>query len=355
MELNHIPVRRQNLSPIVAILNCTMSDSLLRKIRILQRLPRWPKSAGTQEIRRYLESLGLETSLRNVQRDLIDLSCDFPLLYDEDPQGHRWYWDKNADLVQLPGMDTDLALTFTLVERYLKTLLPPGVLDKLNPHFQSAQNTLNRLPKRGARAWKNKVAILPRNQKLLPAHIQSHILEQVTDALFFGQQLKTHYLGRSYKEAKEVRLNPLALVFRDSVIYLLATKGDEKQIRQYSLHRFKAVKKLPDKARPPQGFSLDQYISEGHFDYGKTAEIIDLKVLFDAEAAVHLSETPISEKQSLSKQADGRVLLKAEVINSSQLRWWLLGFGAQVEVVGPKSLRDEFREIAQALLNRYQE
>jgi predicted DNA-binding transcriptional regulator YafY len=42
------------------------------------------------------------------------------------------------------------------------------------------------------------------------------------------------------------------------------------------------------------------------------------------------------------KQMDGRVLLKATVLDSFELRWWLTGFGDRVEVVKPKYLRDTF-------------
>mgnify|MGYP003324733769 CR=1 FL=1 len=35
--------------------------------------------------------------------------------------------------------------------------------------------------------------------------------------------------------------------------------------------------------------------------------------------------------------------------DTSQLRWWLLGFGEQVEVIKPAHLREEFRKTAQKL------
>ena len=38
-------------------------------------------------------------------------------------------------------------------------------------------------------------------------------------------------------------------------------------------------------------------------------------------------------------QKDGRLLVEATVSNNADLRWWLLGFGPGVEVLGPPSLR----------------
>ena len=36
--------------------------------------------------------------------------------------------------------------------------------------------------------------------------------------------------------------------------------------------------------------------------------------------------------------------VKATLDDTAQLRWWLLGFSDQVEVLGPKALRNEFIE-----------
>ena len=41
------------------------------------------------------------------------------------------------------------------------------------------------------------------------------------------------------------------------------------------------------------------------------------------------------------------------VLNTGPLRWWLLGFGADVEVLGPKVLREEIPETALALMAHY--
>jgi predicted DNA-binding transcriptional regulator YafY len=46
-------------------------------------------------------------------------------------------------------------------------------------------------------------------------------------------------------------------------------------------------------------------------------------------------------------------MVTAAVHNSLQLRWWLRGFGAAVEVVEPAELREEFRQDAENLARRY--
>ena len=46
--------------------------------------------------------------------------------------------------------------------------------------------------------------------------------------------------------------------------------------------------------------------------------------------------------------------LQATVKNTLELRWWLLGFCDKVEVLEPKSLREEFSSIACRMAVQYQ-
>ena len=55
--------------------------------------------------------------------------------------------------------------------------------------------------------------------------------------------------------------------------------------------------------------------------------------------AVSSNEAYVTKDQDLKKLSDGRYRLKAKLADTSQVRWWLLGFGGQIEVVKPKSQR----------------
>jgi predicted DNA-binding transcriptional regulator YafY len=78
-----------------------------------------------------------------------------------------------------------------------------------------------------------------------------------------------------------------------------------------------------------------------------------LDVRFTPEAATHLTETPVSEDQKLGDDAEGRVRLRATVADTPQLRWWLLGFGDAVEVVGPAALREWFAQTTARMAKSY--
>ena len=78
-----------------------------------------------------------------------------------------------------------------------------------------------------------------------------------------------------------------------------------------------------------------------------------LELIFEVQAGFHLVESPLSKDQKITEMKDGRMRIKSTVSDTAQLRWWILGFGSQVEVVSPKRLRLEFVKDAKKLVKIY--
>ena len=91
----------------------------------------------------------------------------------------------------------------------------------------------------------------------------------------------------------------------------------------------------------PLGFDIDHFINEeGGLGFPRSNKKQKIKLLFKEWSGYHLTETPLSENQII-KKVDGKLLLEASVRLTDQLRWWILGFGEDVEVLEPDSLRKE--------------
>jgi predicted DNA-binding transcriptional regulator YafY len=148
-------------------------------------------------------------------------------------------------------------------------------------------------------------------------------------------------------------LSPLGLVFKGGLAYLVCTFWHYMDIRQVVLHRVRYAEVLEAPVIVPAGFALDRYIQEGEFSY-PVGEPIRLEAVFSRGAAFHLHDTPLSADQHITDLDEGRVLLRATVDNTAELRWWLLGFGDLVEVLAPAELREEFRARAAAMAAMYQ-
>jgi predicted DNA-binding transcriptional regulator YafY len=331
-------------------------ETIYRYLVMLQAIPREPASIRVRPLRDRLAEDGLSVSLRTIQRDLRQLEelPAFPLISHGEGKTLRWSWEKEAAALELPSMSPRQALAFCLAEDHLSPILPPSTVGLLAPHFERARHVLQSVWGTPTAAWAKKVRLIGRGPALAPPHIKPDIQLTVSQALFEDRQLHVFYRPRGKADPKRYILAPLALVFRDGMGYLVAVPQGDDQIRQFALHRIIKAQVLTSPSRRPFDFDLDEYLYEkSEFGYPVSAKNISFKALFDADAAFHLSERPLSKDQRLREQKDGQVLVEATVRDTEELRWWLLGFGDGVEVVGPTSLRREMAACAAGMNRLY--
>jgi predicted DNA-binding transcriptional regulator YafY len=149
-------------------------------------------------------------------------------------------------------------------------------------------------------------------------------------------------------------VHPLALVLQGPVLYLVATFWDFEDPRHLAVHRIRSAEKLAEPAaRVPKGFELDAYLAGSPLEISE-GKMIRLEALFERFTAQHLRETPLSVDQTMRDEKDGRVRVVATMRESERLVWWLLGFGGNVEVVGPRGLRERVREEIRGAGARYE-
>ncbi len=319
---------------------------------MLQMMPRLPRKISVSEILGNLEAAGCNhVSERNVQRDLDKLSSILPLVHDNrKPRG--WSWAKDGMIVDIPGMDPQVALTFRLVEIFMQRLIPHACLAQIKPYFDTAGKVLESNRSEKLTSWPEKLVVLTRSQPLIAPEIRDEILFVVYQALFSEKRFTASYRPREKRPA-QYEINPLGLVFVDSLLYLVCTLWDYDDPVQLALHRMLSAEMSDRPSRVPEGFSLSAYIASHEFEYPQGNGSFLLEVLFEPSSVFHLQETPLSRDQTVTLHEDGRSLLAATVYDTEQLRWWLLGFGGNAEVLRPEWLRDEFRRITSDMVSRY--
>jgi len=321
-------------------------DTLYRHWLILNMIPRHGKITTTEICERLKSGYGIETTLRTIQRDLIALEAAgvFPIWCDNfRPAG--WSWDKSAPSFDIPNMDPVTALTFTLTRQYLTRMLPQGVLSALDSYFSTAEQRLKQTAESSLSRWPDKVRVMSRNLTTIPPIVSPEISEQVYTALLEERCFQATYRTISGRVSTYREVHPLGMTFVDGLTYLIATINQHVDPILLLLHRFQSVELLDKPVTLPENFDLDAVVAELlTFQVGDT---IRLKVRFADKSDVNrLEESPLAEKQKIKPLPDGRYELSAKVEDTLQLRWWLHGFGARVEVLAPESLRLEFVELA---------
>jgi predicted DNA-binding transcriptional regulator YafY len=335
-----------------------MNDQIIRQQQVLKLIPRHPRTTSVNKLQDQLLDQGIDVHIRTIQRDLNALSAVFIGIdnYRNPDNSLEWFWSEDAPIMNLSGLTINQALSFVMVKRYLTPLFPDVTLNELTPYFEQAESTLEAIHGNSLYQWTKKIAVVQPTQPLIPPHIEPSIHKVIRDALLADLQVSIVYKGNNGKQ-KPYQLNPLGLVIRNVVTYLIATKEDTSEIRMFALHRILEATVTNSKANQPKDFNLESYVNEGNmgFNHPEDSDInsIKIKAVFTSGAAKHLYETPLSNDQQLNEQEDGSIVLTATVQNTSQLMWWILGFGDQVEVLEPTSIRQKIAEIALNLSQKY--
>ena len=314
----------------------SQTETLGRQWLLLQCIPRYPHKTTARELAEHLHDEGYAVTKRTVERDLAALSEAFPLTSDERSKPFGWSWQKDAPQFSLPGMSPLQAMVLTMARTHLHPLLPAHLLDPLRPYFAQADATLKQaLGKRGVAEWSRRVEIVQPTQPLLPPKVNDKAVALVHEALAQQRQLDLRYRSRSAGKTYHYRVHPLGLVYRGVVGYLVCTIADYKDLRSLALHRIESAQILDEAAHTPRDFDLHAYAHSGAFGFMDNGPI-KLVLRMEEGAAEHLYETPLSEDQAITPDAKkGWVRVEATVRDTSQLRWWLSGFGRAVKVVEP--------------------
>ena len=329
-------------------------DTVFRYLAILQCIPADPARKTTARILAELRERDPEfnVSARSIQRSLEQLSARFPITCETVGRTNHWYWIDRHAMTQLPAMTGHTAFALRLANEYLRPLMPPATLRLLDGYFKHA----NRLLKGSALGrWANRARIVSRGPALAPPPVREDVQRAAYDALLNSRLLEINYRSRSQGCSQQVTLNPLGLVFRETVAYLVASAWDYPDVRHYALHRMSKARLLNQPSRTPPGFRLASHIrDELRFSYPLASEKIPLRVAVSPEVAEHLAERRLSGDQRITRQTGNRILVEASVADTQELRWWLLGFGSAVEVLSPAPLRKEFASQARTLQTMYE-
>lgn len=321
-------------------------ETLARQWELLKLVPAHRPGATANELTERLQGNGFATTKRTVERDLKELERVFPLQRNDKGRPYGWYWMRDADL-GIPGVELAEALSLTLLEQFLRRMLPLTLWQAFEPRLTHAREKLRALTEDNeATVWRDKVRYVSPTLPLEPPPIDETVLDAVQRALLKNRRLEVTYRGLSDGdgdgEARELTLHPLALIQRGPVTYLAATAFDYDDVRFYAVHRIVTAGVGIDSASRPDGFSLDAYLARGagHFANEEPGRDLTLEARVEPGLSRILAETPLSKDMEI--RDDGEYArITATVPDTWQLRWWILSQGVRIEVVAPRSLRSE--------------
>lgn len=78
-----------------------------------------------------------------------------------------------------------------------------------------------------------------------------------------------------------------------------------------------------------------------------------IRIWFSADVAGYIKERIWHDTQETHPNVDGSIIFEAEVAGIEEIKFWVLSWGANSEVLEPAFLREEIRTEAEAMLRKY--
>ncbi|MBT3204438.1 MAG: WYL domain-containing protein [Gammaproteobacteria bacterium] len=325
--------------------------TMTRQWALLKLLPAGGPGSTARDLCESLNQQGHPVSKRQVERDLGDLMEVFPIDCNNKSKPYGWRWVKGAQ-IDIPGIGMAEALSLKLMEGCMTPLLPRAIMNTIKPRLLQAEKLLDEKSALNPQArWIDKIRTVSPTLPLCAPEIDEGILEEIQEALLHDRQIDTRYQSSTADEPKSYLMNPLALIQRGPATYLVATINSFTDVRLFALHRFSQAEITTVPISGQDTFNLDQYINDGHLNFGSGKQI-RLRANIDDYLEKILQETPLSEDQKIIIKND-EYYVTATLADTWQLHWWILSHGEGIEVVGPKAVRDAIGDRLKAASEYY--
>jgi hypothetical protein len=208
------------------------------------------------------------------------------------------------------------------------------------------------------RNWNEKVRIISNGLEFSSLQpINNNVLNVVYDSLFNEKKFTAIYkniadINQDIDEKKSYEFNPVWIVSRAGVLYLVATLWHYKDLRHFALHRLMNAEPLDKDAVLPDS-TLDEYLESEAFQYPTGNGEIALQLRVAPDLVFIVMEKYLSENQTSDEQDDGSIIMSATLTDTWELRHWLFSLNSNVEVIGPPHLRQWMKDRVAAMAVSY--
>lgn len=241
---------------------------------------------------------------------------------------------------------------------YLASCLISERSDRHNPHIASALRKIGYSVTDYSEALKKGIienALRMETGPVMkdPAYI--HHLEVLTRAWSEGTLTSVTHYSRNRGEDVEytlgiLNIHPYAAGFS---IHIMGYSIEESQLRTLRLDRIKDVTLLEEPFDQTMAPSLKEKLKEAWGIWYSNDPPVKVVLRFSPRVAYRIKETIWHPGQSLEEEETGSVIWRGKIAAPKEMYPWIRGWGRDVEILEPQSLREEFAGEIEALREMY--
>jgi proteasome accessory factor C len=271
-----------------------------------------------------------------------------PVIFDREGGGYRLEHDKHhSKSIVGPTYDSK-ELSALLSAHEILDQIPPGIFRRETASLRTRLEKLLYKRPTGHTGLRDRVALqLPQKRDTNEEHF-----ETVVTALATQMRLSIAYKSRSREVDTDRTVSPQRLTFYRSNWYLAAWCHRTLDLRVFALDRISQAAMTPIPSHPVSAKTLSSRLSTAYGIFEGEATTT-ARLRFTANAARWVADEEWHPKQRLIRCDDGTVELHVPYFRSQELKMDILRFGADVEVLSPKALRQEVADALKAAHQLY--
>ncbi|MCK9284544.1 MAG: YafY family transcriptional regulator [Rhodocyclaceae bacterium] len=297
------------------------------------------------------ERLGV--SRATIKRDLEYMRnrLHAPIVWDRERRGYRFEQvQRGSAQYELPGLWFSPAEIHALLTmQHLLTGIEGGGL--LAPHVQPLQARLKSLLDTGA----GELDEIQKRIRIIGMAGRAMALDHfavIASALLRRKRLLIAYYVRARDETSEREISPQRLIHYRENWYLDAWCHLRNELRSFSVDAIRRAEVVGDAVRNIPERTLDAVLGAGYGIFSGRAKAW-AKLKFSPQRARWVAMERWHPRQKGSFLSDGSYVLELPYSDSRELVMDVLRHGPEVEVIGPKELREGVRHQLESALQSY--
>jgi predicted DNA-binding transcriptional regulator YafY len=321
-------------------------DALIRYRVINRRLKNKYKEYPTlrELIDACEEALGKPLSVRTIQADIqamrydSDLGYNAPISYDAKIGGYKYTDDKySIDNIPLNQEDLDTLEFATKVLDQFKNveILKPftGVIEKIASSYKIS---------RQIEETKQKDFI---EFESAPLASGTEFINPILKSIKEQKEINLEYQSFKDDSAKTYELHPYLLKEYKNRWYLVAWNDSKSSINTFGLDRILNITEGDRYFQFYKGFDPNDFFKDA---FGITApqklNVKKIHLKFNSDQGKYIKSQPLHHSQKIIKEDKKGLLIEINVMISYELKSQMLSYGSSVEVIKPKSLKNEISD-----------
>ena len=318
-------------------------DQLSRQWKLV-RLLSGPRG---RTLRQLVAELGVVK--RTVQRDMDALEAGgFPLISEQRNGTVFWRFMDGFCAEQMVALTVDELMALYFSRGLLRPLLGTPIheaietaLSKIGAALPAQGHTFLRTVEEGIAVstfgWKD----FSRSRLVLTS-VTKAVRNHFTIEIEHRTPEKKSYLLR--------RVDPYKVWYANGGLYLIGWDYRKEQFLVFAIERIRSVKVTNIRFTERSDFDFEQlHRTAFNMIWGEPQTV---RIRFFTAQAPYVKERTWHASQKLTEQSDGSVIMEMAVGDLGEVRRWLIGWGAEAEVLEPPELAREVEDHARRILSK---